>query len=86
MNTVLQGSAAEIMKVAMARVHDQLEARFPSKAAIVMQLHDELLVEAHSDVADSVIGILHREMENVDHFNVTFRVKSKRGTLWGQLE
>ena len=85
-NTVLQGSAAELMKLAMLRVHQQLESQYNGRASIVMQLHDEMLVEAPSEHHDQVVQILRDGMENAATFSVRLPVKSKSGVSWGLLQ
>lgn len=61
MNSPIQGTAADIMKIAMLRVDRRLAAE-GLDARLVMQVHDELIVEAHRSVADRVATILSEEM------------------------
>lgn len=63
MNMPLQGSAADIMKVAMIKVYNALQAN-GLKSKIVLQVHDELIVDTYPEEQQAVADILKREMEN----------------------
>ncbi len=65
MNSPIQGTAADIIKLAMIRVADRLK-RENLDARLILQVHDELLVEAHKSCADKVYALLKQEMENAD--------------------
>ncbi len=81
MNSPIQGTAADIMKIAMIRVSEKMkEAGLRSR--IVLQVHDELLVEAYEEEADRVEEILVREMENASDLRVRLEVEAKRGRSW----
>ncbi len=58
MNMPVQGSAADMIKLAMLRVHDSLE-RGGYKAKLVLQIHDELLIDCPMDEVDRVKRLLH---------------------------
>lgn len=64
MNMPLQGSAADIIKMAMIRVNDCL-LKGGYKSRLIMQIHDELIVDAAADEMESIISLLKREMESV---------------------
>lgn len=86
-NTVLQGSAAELMKVAMLHVqHQLLESKYHRSAAIVMQLHDEMLVESSTECCNQMIDLVRSGMQNAATFNVALPVKTKSGVSWGRLK
>ncbi|MGE5446670.1 MAG: DNA polymerase [Ignavibacteriales bacterium] len=59
-NTPIQGSAADIIKIAMIRIHDQLKE---FKSRMILQVHDELLFEIHESEIDEVLGLIRKEME-----------------------
>ncbi len=81
MNSPIQGTAADIMKIAMIHVEKALkDAGLRSK--IVLQVHDELIVEAYEEEADAVEEILVREMENAADLSVHLDVEAKRGYSW----
>ncbi len=60
-NSVIQGSAADIIKVAMIRCHERLGREFPG-ARLVLQVHDELVFEVPEDRADEVKAAVVEEM------------------------
>ena len=62
-NAPIQGTAADIIKIAMIRVHDRLEREVKS-AKLILQVHDELIVECEEKHAETVCRILEEEMEN----------------------
>ena len=81
MNSPIQGSAADIMKIAMIRVEDRLKQE-GLQTRIVLQVHDELLVEAPLEEADRAELILTEEMENAASLKVRLEVEAKRGASW----
>ncbi|MBR3437274.1 MAG: DNA polymerase I, partial [Lachnospiraceae bacterium] len=81
MNSPIQGTAADIMKIAMIRVSDKLK-ELGLRSRIVLQVHDELLVEAYEEEADRVEEILVREMEHAADLRVRLEVEVKRGYSW----
>jgi DNA polymerase-1 len=80
-NTPIQGSAADLMKLAMVRVDAVLGEDFP-KAKLLLQVHDELLVEAPEDQAEAVAEMVKREMENVFPLDVPLDCEAKLGKDW----
>ena len=81
MNAPIQGAAADIMKLAMIRVYKALKSENVS-AKIVMQVHDELVVEAHDRDAKKVSEILKREMESAISLTVPLTVDVTVGKNW----
>ncbi len=81
MNTPIQGSAADIIKIAMVKVYDALKEKCP-KSHLVMQVHDELIVEAHESEKELVKNILKEEMENAVKLNVPLIADVKSGKSW----
>ena len=81
MNSPIQGSAADIMKIAMIRVDQRLRSE-GLKSRIVLQVHDELLVESPVDEADHVQELLEEEMEHAADLKVKLEVEAKRGASW----
>ena len=63
MNTPIQGTAADIMKIAMINVYNQLNNK-KLKSKIVLQVHDEMMIEAPIEEADEVKKIIKNEMES----------------------
>ncbi|MBO4410738.1 MAG: DNA polymerase I, partial [Lachnospiraceae bacterium] len=81
MNAPIQGTAADIMKIAVIRVSRALkEAGLRSR--IVLQVHDEILLEAPAEEADRAEEILVREMEQAASLRVKLSVEAKRGNSW----
>ena len=81
MNTPVQGSAADIMKCAMVRVYDRLKAE-GLKAQLILQVHDELIIEAPLAEAEKVKEILKYEMENAITLDVPLVVDMNSGKSW----
>ena len=81
MNTPVQGSAADIIKCAMVRVYDRLKAE-KLEAKLILQVHDELIVEAPAHEAEKVKEILKSEMENAAVLNVPLVADTECGRSW----
>ncbi len=81
MNTPIQGTAADIMKIAMINVYKKLKQE-NMKAKIVLQVHDELLVETPIEEKEKVKQILKEEMENVAKLKVPLKVEAEEGKNW----
>lgn len=81
MNTPIQGTAADIMKLAMVRVARRLKAE-NSKAKILLQVHDELLLECPENEAESVARLLKEEMEHAASLSLTLVAEVGRGKNW----
>ena len=81
MNTPIQGTAADIMKIAMINVYNKLkETKLKSK--IIVQVHDELLVETLLEEEEQVKEILKSEMENVIKLDVPLKAEISEGQSW----
>lgn len=81
MNSPIQGSAADIMKIAMIGVHKRLKEE-NLKSRLVLQVHDELLIEAHESELDKVKEILAYEMEHAASLSVPLDVEMQVGKNW----
>ena len=81
MNSPLQGSAADIMKIAMINVDHALK-KASLRSRIVLQIHDELLVETYLEEKDAVKEILSREMKQAARLDVPLEVDVEEGTDW----
>ncbi len=81
MNSPIQGSAADIIKIAMIRVYNAL-AEAGIDAKLIMQVHDELIVECAADCADMAKEILIREMENAASLAVPLTAEAGVGESW----
>ena len=80
-NMPIQGTAADIIKLAMVRVENRLEAE-KLDAKLIMQVHDELIVEANENCAQKVADILKEEMENAASLSVPMEVDVGMGKTW----
>lgn len=83
-NTPIQGSAADLIKLAMVRLHEILRLKNLS-AHIILQIHDELLIEAKNDIAEEVASIVKDTMENVYPMRVPITVDVKIGDNWCEI-
>ncbi len=81
MNTPVQGTAADIMKIAMINVYNALKEN-NLKSKIVLQIHDELLIEAPVEEEKIVTEILVKEMENAVKLDVPLKVEAASGKSW----
>lgn len=80
-NAPIQGTAADIIKLAMIRVRDRLR-RETMQAQLLLQVHDELIVEAPAEEAAAVEMLLREEMENAASLSVRLTVDVHRGDTW----
>lgn len=78
MNTPIQGTAADIMKLAMINVYKELQNK-NLKSKIILQVHDELLIEAVEEEKEQVEKILKQEMENVIKLKVPLKIDIEEG-------
>jgi DNA polymerase-1 len=85
MNTPIQGSAADIMKIAMIRTYERLKKE-GLDARIVMQVHDELIIEAKDSQVDLVKAILKEEMEGSAKLSIPLTVEVSTGKNWLEQE
>ena len=81
LNTPIQGSAADLIKLAMIRVEQALEENFP-EAKLLLQVHDELIVECPEAIAQEVSQLISREMEQVAELRVPLMAEAKYGKSW----
>ena len=81
LNTPIQGTAADLIKLAMIRVDAALTESFP-EARLILQVHDDLIVECPETVAPQVAALVSREMEQVAKLNVPLTAEAKWGKSW----
>lgn len=81
MNTPIQGSAADIIKIAMIRVHKALKDA-GLKSRLVLQIHDELIIETYEDEKETVRELLRENMENAYELKVKLIAEVNEGTDW----
>ena len=80
-NTVVQGSAADLIKVAMVRLHRSLPLRVP-RARMLLQIHDELVFEAPAEDIASLQELVRSEMEGAMELRVPLKVECGSGPNW----
>ena len=81
MNSPIQGSAADIIKIAMNRVRRRLSEE-GLRSKLILQVHDELLVETHKDEVEAVFRILEEEMKGAAQLAVSLEVDMHQGENW----
>ena len=81
MNAPIQGTAADIIKIAMVRVARRLE-REGLRSRLILQVHDELILECPEDEAETAARLLSEEMEGVVSYAVPLVAESSRGATW----
>lgn len=81
MNTPVQGTAADLIKIAMINVYNRLKNE-KLNAKLILQVHDELIIESDVSCADIVTEILREEMQNVYEMKVPLAVEVNKGESW----
>ena len=81
LNTPIQGTAADLIKLAMLRVDQALAREYP-QARLILQVHDELIVECPEEIASQVAQLVSQEMEQVASLNVPLTAEAKWGKSW----
>ena len=81
MNMPIQGTAADIIKIAMIKVYSRLKREVP-EAHLIMQVHDELIIEAPESRKEDVEKLLKAEMENAVKLSVPLTVDVHSGKTW----
>lgn len=81
LNTPIQGTAADLIKLAMIRVHGALKAHYPD-AKLLLQVHDELIVECPEELAEPVAKLISDEMQNVAQLSIPLVAEAKWGNSW----
>jgi len=84
-NTPIQGTAADLIKLAMVRLHSTITEK-KLAAQMLLQVHDELLLEVENDALNAAAEAVRREMEGVAILRVPLRVELKAGPNWAELK
>lgn len=84
-NTVIQGSAADLIKKAMIQVHARIQ-REKLRARLLLQIHDELVLEAPGEDIERLAMLVRQEMESVERLAVPLKVDVKIGDNWADCE
>lgn len=84
-NAPIQGSAADIMKLAMVRLWSEMRGR-GMRSKLIMQVHDELVCEASDDEVDELIKLMRDIMESVVELRVPLKVDIKVGSNWLEMD
>ena len=81
LNTPIQGTAADLIKLAMIQVDSALTQKYP-QAKLILQVHDELIVECPEELAQEVSNLISREMEQIATLSVPLVAEAKCGHSW----
>ena len=81
LNTPIQGSAADLIKLAMIRVDEALSKAYP-EAKLILQVHDELIIECPESIAEEVASLVSTQMEHVANLSVPLLAEAKWGRSW----
>ena len=81
MNSPIQGTAADIIKIAMVRVHDRLKAE-GLRSRLILQVHDELLIETFLEEKEAVLRLMEEEMQNAASLSVNLDIDVHEGENW----
>lgn len=89
-NAPLQGTQSDIIKIAMTRIHEVFKKKYPARAAIVLQIHDELIFEVNEADVPEVAGEVREIMEHVlskeELHGIPILVSGESGQNWGELK
>ncbi len=85
LNTPIQGSAADIIKIAMIRVYNRLKAE-GLKAELILQVHDELIIDTPEDEQEQVMALIREEMEDAAELAVPLTVDAHAGKSWYEVK
>ena len=81
MNAPIQGTAADIIKIAMINIEKELEDK-KLESKLLLQVHDELVIETKLEEIETVRELLVRNMENVIKMDVPLKVEAEEGKTW----
>jgi len=85
MNSPIQGSAADIIKLAMIKVYSEL-LKHKTKSKLILQVHDELIIEAHCDELEAMKDLIQEAMESAMNLKVKLAVEVNCGNNWYDLK
>ena len=80
-NTPIQGTASDIIKIAMKNIYEKFSS-INTKSSIILQVHDELLIECPIDEVDNISNIVKNEMQSAVELYVPIIVDLKTGFSW----
>lgn len=84
-NTPVQGTSADIIKIAMIRIHEKMKSASPAfKGRMILQVHDELLFDVPKEEIDAIEELARNEMESAMKLKVPLRVDGGRGANWDE--
>jgi len=84
-NTIFQGSSADLIKLSMLKVSDIIE-REKLDVRLLLQIHDELIFEVREDISKEIADRFKRVMENIYPLNIPLRCSANIGNSWGELK
>ena len=85
MNSPIQGSAADIIKLAMLKVYKELKEKHP-ESRLILQVHDELIIETPDSETETIKELLVRNMENAMNLSVKLAAEVNTGHTWYDLK
>jgi len=83
-NTPIKGTAADIVKIAMIKVHRVLQEKMP-EVRMLLQVHDELIFEAPQTSVPKAMELIKDEMEHAIQLDIPLRVSVEAATSWGDM-
>ncbi|MDR1245087.1 MAG: hypothetical protein LBJ98_03825, partial [Endomicrobium sp.] len=85
LNTPIQGSSADIIKIAMIGIYNELKIK-GYKSLIILQVHDDLLLEVPLEEKETIISVVKDKMENAVKLDVPLLIDVKIGDNWGEMK
>lgn len=83
-NSIIQGSASDIMKIAMIKVYNEFKSK-NLKSKILLQVHDEMLIESPEQECEEVKKIIKEIMENAYPLKLPLKANIETGKSWGEI-
>ncbi len=85
-NMPIQGTEADLLKLAMIEVQELLDKKYRNDARMLLQVHDELLFEIKTDIVPAISTEIKKIMENVHQFDIPIVVDAKAGDNWAEMQ
>jgi DNA polymerase-1 len=83
-NSPVQGTSAELIKIAMLNIDKKLKD-MGSKSKIILQIHDELVLQVPNNEIENIEKLVKKEMENAQNWDISLKISTKTGKNWEEI-